>query len=34
MKTVLLTVLIAPAIIWGWTATVFFILDFIKSRRN
>ncbi len=34
MKSVLLTVLIAPAIIWGWTATVFFILDFIKSRRN
>lgn len=34
MGTVLLTVLLAPAVVWGWTATVFFILDFIKSRRN
>ena len=34
MGSVLLTVLMAPAIVWGWTATVFFILDYIKSRRK
>jgi hypothetical protein len=34
MGTVLLTVLMTPAIVWGWTATVFFILDYIKSRKN
>lgn len=34
MNTILLTVLMAPAVIWGWTATIFFIVDYIKSRKN
>jgi len=34
METTLLCILIAPAVVWGWTATVFFIVDYIKSRKN
>ena len=34
MGTVLLTILLAPAVVWGWTATVFFIVDYIKSQGN
>ena len=30
----LLIILLAPAVVWGWTATIFFIADFIKSHRN
>lgn len=34
MRTILLTILLAPAVVWGWTATIFFIADYIKSRKN
>ena len=34
MKTTLLWILIAPSVVWGWTATIFFIVDYIKSRKN
>ena len=34
MGTVLLTILLAPAVVWGWTAAIFFILDYIGSLRN
>jgi hypothetical protein len=30
---ILLSILLAPAIVWGWTATIWYIVDFFNDEH-